>query len=135
LLGASSILSMSLSLRAVMLYKSAAMLIVILFDSLLVLTVILPGVLNSNIVSSGMLKSRAAFFLGELTLGFPDSLTILIAILYNCLALTNILSSSLTWSSSILSNSLSRSTAAFLAMVLSSLSYNISTPFSTSLPI
>jgi hypothetical protein len=76
--------------------ESAAILVVVLFDSLLASTIILLGALNSNIVSSDILKSRAVFFLGKSTLGFPDSLATLIAILCDYLALTNILFSSLT---------------------------------------
>lgn len=94
--GASSILPVSLSLQAIILYESAAILVVVLFDFLLALTIILLGALNSNIVLSNILKLRAISFLGESTLRFLDSLAILIAILYNCLALTNVPSSSLT---------------------------------------
>jgi hypothetical protein len=94
--GTSSTLSESLSLQAVVLCESATMLVVVLFDSLIASTVILPGALNSNIVSSGIAKSRAVSFLGESTLGFLDSLAVSIAILCNCLALTNVPSGSLT---------------------------------------
>jgi hypothetical protein len=78
------------------LYKSITILIVILFDSLLALTIILLGALNSNIILFNIFKLKAIFFLSELTLKFLDSLAILIAILYNCLVLINVLFSSLT---------------------------------------
>jgi hypothetical protein len=94
--GASNILPVFLSLRAVVLYEFAAILVVVLFDSLLALIVVLLGALNSNIVLSGILKLRAVSFLSESTLRFSDSLVVLIAALCNCLALTNVLSSSLT---------------------------------------
>jgi hypothetical protein len=93
-LGASSTLSMSLSLWTIVLYKSTTILVVMLFNSLLALTIILLSTLNLNIVLSSILKLRAASFLGKSTLRFPDSLAVLIAVLYNCLALTNVLFSS-----------------------------------------
>jgi hypothetical protein len=46
-LGASGTLPMSLSLRAIILCESAAILVVVLFDSLLASTIILLGALNS----------------------------------------------------------------------------------------
>ncbi len=95
-LGTFGTLSESPSLRAVVFCESAAILVVVLFDSLIASTNLLPGALNSNIVSSGMPKSRAISFLGKSTLGFPDSLAISIAVLYNCPASTNVPSSSLT---------------------------------------
>lgn len=134
-LGISSILSELLSLQLIVLYESTTILVIVLFDSLIVLTIILLGALNSNIVLSSIPELRAVSFLSELTLGFLDSLAILIAVLCNYLASTNVLSSSLTQSSSILSDSLSELTTTFLVIVLSSLSLGAFTLSSISLPI
>jgi hypothetical protein len=91
-----SILSESLSLQVIVLYEFVIILVVVLFDSLIASTIILLGALNLNIMSFGIAKLRAISFLSKSTLRFSDSLAILIAILYNCLVLTNIPSSSLT---------------------------------------
>jgi len=68
----------------------------VLFDSLIVSTVILLDSLNSNIVLSSMSKSSALYaFLGKSTLRFPNSLAKSTILLSNFLALTNVPSSSI----------------------------------------